>query len=54
MPFMNKAMADEIIQKQPFRDWDQVLDVYGIGPKRLEMLREHFTLGSSSAPTRAE
>ncbi len=54
MPFMNKAMADQIIQKQPFRDWDQVLDVYGIGPKRLEMLREHFTLGSSSAPARAE
>lgn len=54
MPFMNKAMADEIIQKRPFRTWDQVLDIYGIGPKRLEVLREHFTLGGSSSSGRGE
>jgi hypothetical protein len=45
LSFMSEASTDEILAKRPFRDWDEVLAVYGIGPKRLEALREHFTLG---------
>lgn len=50
LPFMSEASTDEILAKRPFRNWEQVLEVYGIGPKRLEVLRERFTLGHKDDP----
>ena len=51
LSFMSEASTDEILAKRPFRDWDEVLAVYGIGTKRLEGLREQLTLGDKEAPT---
>lgn len=48
VPHMTDAMARNLIQLRPFRKWEDLDAVYGIGPKRLEVLRDHLFIASPS------
>jgi predicted flap endonuclease-1-like 5' DNA nuclease len=48
VPHMTDAMARHLIQLRPFRKWEDLDAVHGIGPKRLEALREHLFIASHS------
>jgi hypothetical protein len=56
VPYMSEATAKSIIQLRPFKEWEDIDAVYGVGPKRLESLREYFIITSSksTAPNQLE
>lgn len=47
IPFMTEATASSLIKLRPFKEWSELDTVYGIGPKRLEVLRDYLFLKAS-------
>ncbi|TFH48021.1 MAG: hypothetical protein E4G89_06980, partial [Methanothrix sp.] len=44
----NKELANEIIIRRPFRSWDDLAEVPGIGPAKLKAIKEIATITISS------
>lgn len=51
IPFMTDATAKSLIQLRPFKKWDELDAVYGIGPKRLDFFRDYLLLEAPAAVT---
>ena len=39
IPYINRKIALSLLQQRPFSKWEDLMSVYGIGPKRLESLK---------------
>lgn len=39
LPYLNAKIADDILKKRPFYEWDDLLQVKGLGQKRVDMLQ---------------
>jgi hypothetical protein len=50
LPRVNETLATAIITGRPYSDVDQLDDVYGIGPKTLELLRPHVIVNEKNIP----
>ena len=50
LPGIGPAFAKAIIKRRPFTSVDELASVKGLGPKKLEALRELVTVGSAGGP----
>jgi competence protein ComEA len=51
LPYVSPKVAAAIIEGRPYARPEDLLRVRGIGPKVLERIRPHITMGEAAAPT---
>jgi predicted flap endonuclease-1-like 5' DNA nuclease len=51
LPGIGPVLARRIVEARPFQDVDDLLRVSGIGPRRLEAVRERVFVGTVRAPS---
>lgn len=47
IPFMTNTTVNSLIKLRPFKEWEELDQVYGIGPKRLGFLQDYLFLKES-------